>query len=310
MKKLLLLLMVLAGLGWGIREGAQRALPVWLADMVSVHGPAITRTATDVARAQFDLPTRQLRYEELRVAGVRNYPATLGALDAESVVVQMPPDFALDFSRPSLLPPVQAVDSVTLDGVTLYYDIDSEGGNLRQLRLRISDAAAEGMRQRLNARNRGEEAAAASPQRVIVNALALTGIQVRARSVDNQDRQKTFLVGDIRMRDIGKATEGATWPEVIDLVSRRLVDDIHREALLQGVIEPPRVEIVTPGRDATRRPARSTRSDGTAADETAGDTSGDSSGNGNGTIKDIGQGVKKIGREFGKGIRRVFGKEE
>ena len=305
MKKLLLLIVALGGLAWGAVECARRAVPVFLVDMIAVHGPAITRTAMAVKDAALDPEVRAVRYAELHVEGARDFPAATAALDAATLELHLPADFKPDVGRLSLLPDMQVVDSVVMDGLTLQYDIESEGGNLRQLRTAISEAAAEGMRQRLNARNRPDDTAPA-PQRVVVNTLTLSKIQVRARSLDRPDRQKTFLVSEIRLRDIGKASDGVTWPEVVDVASRRLMDDIQREALLQGVIEPPRPQAVAAPRDTARRGA--SRSGGATDTQDAG--AGDTQGNGNGTIKDIGRGVKKIGQEFGKGLQRVFGKEE
>ncbi len=295
MKNLLKLIVALALLVWGVVAAVQRALPVWLQDIVALQAPVLTGSAAGVEHAAVDWRQRVVSYSGVRIDNPTVFPQDFPLARVATLAVVLPADFEPDWHRDSLLPAVLPIESLTLDDVLLDYDMDTEAGNLRNVRERINRAAVEGMRQRLNASGNVD---AVMPQLVDVKQLRISGIQVNAHGESRPERQKKFLLPDVILENPGA---GAVTPaEIVDVATRALMDSVQVQALAQGVVEPPKVEDETRGGVRQRTVRRSAADDeGFQQQEQP-----QSEGKGKKFFKEVGSGFKQVGKGIGNLFKR------
>jgi hypothetical protein len=142
-------------------------------------------------------------------------------------------NFLPDFKSKSFSPPLWEIDAFQIKNVAVFYDIDSEGSDFRSLRIRLSQLSEDAMRDRLNARAKDVGA----PLLLQIKTLQVSGITVDARSQKNPGRSKVFSIRDIILTDIGLQEEGVAPAEIIDRLTRSIIDAIRREADKLGMLE-------------------------------------------------------------------------
>lgn len=284
-----------------------RASVTFLQDMIRLHGAAITGTALSVTETQLDWRHRAVHVDGMDIANpavAGNQPNGLAAhlVDCTmrlSVLVQP------DWHANGLMPPVLLLDSIGVGQLTLAYDIDTEGENLHALRTRLATVAGDVLRDRLNATANTSGASVENARQLfIVDSLKVAGIRIEGRSIQNPSRNKIIALGDIELRDVGRMENGITFEEIIDQLSRVLMDSVDREALAQGLIEikpvavPVQEESVVKKRRKIVREARDDVADSSAAEPAP------QEGKTKRFFKEVGGGFKQVGKGIGNLFKR------
>jgi hypothetical protein len=212
--------------------------------------------------------------------------ATPSVFCAGTISLQFSGNFLPDFKSKSFSPPLWEIDVFQIKNVAVFYDIDSEGSDFRSLRIRLSQLSEDAMRDRLNARAKDVVA----PLLLQIKTLQVSGITVDARSQKHPGRSKVFSLRDIALTDIGMKEEGVAPVEVVDRLTRSIVDAIRREADKLGMLETQKqfVEVSSSGKQAAER-----------------ENNNDDIDTGK-TIRSIGTGLKKTGGKMWQGAKDFF----
>jgi hypothetical protein len=206
-----------------------------------------------------------------------------------------------DWGAKSLMPSILVFDSMGMDKVTLSYDIDSEGGNMRSLSDRLSVVAGNAMKNRLNAIAAGGDQ---NSQLFIIDALNASDIRVEARSIQNPSRNKVITIQDVILRDIGRLENGISFDEVVDKVSRILIENVEREVLAQGVIEIKPVIAPTTEETVVKKRRKVSREYRDANVEPEPAQQAPAGGKTKKFFKEVGGGFKQVGKGIGNLFRR------
>lgn len=284
--RLLLAALIALGILW---FGVTRGLPVFLSDMLRVHGAAMVGSAMTVRDSAIAWENRHASFSGIDLFPVGDYAATgsavarVGRLD-----LQLPVTFMPEPAGATMMPEVLALDAVVAANIELSYDVDTVGGNLRLLRQQLSVAASESLRDRLNVR----EGDKMTRQLFVVRRMLLQDITINAQSLENPQKSRRFSVAAIEFANMGANENGMTAAEILDQASRKLVDEIQRQAILQGVIEL--------RREADARAAR-------GGDPASGDD-GDNAAvqKEENRVKKAAKQVKEGFQDLGRGIKRGF----
>ena len=299
MKVIFKILLACGLLVWLALPAMREAENVFLQDMVQLHGASLTGVAVSAAGTAIDWRQKTLRIATLEVANTGAYSklthTAVSALHAGDCSLQLPAATGFDRSTHSFLPSVLPVELLEMRQVVLYYDIDSEGGNLRDLRMPVSAAASIGLKDRINAAANGGELLMPLFRADMVR---VTEIQVDARSMQNPSRNKVFPMRELVLRDVGKLENGVTFAEVVDRTSRALMDEVQREALAQGVIEIKR-PVVPKDESVKKRRA-------TVADETEDASAEKQEGGVKKAAHSVGKGFKDLGHGISRGFKQLF----
>ena len=145
---------------------------------------------------------------------------------ASKISIQLPVEFLPDWRRAGLLPDFLRMSLLEIKGASVFYDIDSAGGNFRNLQFQISEASANAMKDRLNAR--AEDGA--SPLLLYIQNLSVSDISVDARSNKNPEKSKRFKVEDMVLTDVGLKENGIAAPELLDRIVRVIVERVQSGA--------------------------------------------------------------------------------
>jgi hypothetical protein len=284
--RLLLAALIAVGILW---FGVTRGLPVFLADMLRVHGAAMTGSAMAVQDMTVAWENRRAIFSGIDLFPVGDYAATGSPIARVGQLAhQLPVTFMPEPAAATMMPEVLALDAVVAANIELSYDVDTVGGNLRLLRQQLSVAASESLRDRLNVR----EGDKMTRQLFVVRRLLLQDLTINAQSLENPEKSRRFSVGSIEFANMGANENGMTAAEILDQSSRKLVDEIQRQAILQGVIEP--------RREADARAARG----GVQASGDAGDNAAVQKEENR--VKKAAKQVKEGFQDLGRGIKRGF----
>lgn len=290
MKILLKILLVLPLVLWLVWSAVAQGVPLFLQDMAYLHASIMTGREVSSSRPEIDWRQRRLQWPDWKIAAAQ--PAGPALVTIANIEIQMPIDFQPIFERAAMLPSPLHLDLIAVDGVVLDYDVDSDAASLRSLRLQLSTAASNGLRDRLNAGSRGAELL----QLLIVNRLQVRNIKVQARSAGEPLWSKTFAVGNLSFDRIGASEGGVTVAEIGDRVCRIMMDEVQRQAILQGVADN--------GEGDSRKKLRGAR-DGGAGSDLQDDVDRDENGRVKKAAQAVGQGFKDLGRGFKQGWKKI-----
>lgn len=290
MKMLLKVLLVLPLVLWLLWSAVSRGVPSFLQDMASLHASVLTGRQVNAADPVIDWNQRRVEWRDWKVAPGQSGESALVRI--ANLQLQLPVDFRPVLDSAAILPSPLHVDEIAVDGVVLDYDMDSAAASLRSLRLQLSTASSIGLRDRLNAGSRGGELL----QLLVINRLQVRNIMVQARSSNDPSLSKSFAVGNLVFDRLGAGENGVSVAEIIDRVSRVLMDEVQRQAVLQGVADSGESDEQRKLRNSRDRGAVSQEQDEAAQDE-------------NGKVKKaaqaVGQGFKDLGRGFRQGWKKI-----
>jgi hypothetical protein len=203
---------------------------------------------------------------------------------SDSVSLSLPSEFSLAWQANGLLPDFLQIDLIDIQALSVVYDIDSVGGNLRDLRARLSGMSAAAMKDRLD--NGAKSRVKASL--LHIREVKVSGITVNANSQKNPARSRAFSVKDMVLPDVGG--QGAVSSEVAGQIVRAIADKVDAEAISQGIVP------VMPTSQA--RPRHQSPDDDQAAQ-------GEESSAGK-AVRSIGEGFKKAGSGLWQGTKKLF----
>jgi hypothetical protein len=259
----------------------------FIKDMVELHGSQWAGGAVRIKDASINRSEKNFLLQDVCFTGT----AESQALCIGSAVVQLPPDFSIEWRRASFLPDFLTVEYLDIKDVSVFYDIDSEGGDLRKLKFNLSEKSSIAMKDRLNAKAQG----ANEILLLQVKSLKVSGIKVEARSRKNPGRSKDFFIDNLVVADLSMQENGIASAEILDQVVSVVVDRVQREAKKQGLIES---SSVSEGGQSSRKRAATT-ADGRGADSE--EESGASK-----TVRSIGADLKKTGSDLWQGTKNLF----
>ncbi len=258
----------------------------FIKDMVELHGPMLTGAAVQIRDSSIDRKEKNFALQNVCFSGA----AESQVLCVGSAVVQLMPGFSIEWRRDSLLPDFLMVDSFNLKDVSVFYDIDSEGSDLRKLKFNLTEASSVAMKDRLNAKAHGGDELLLLQLKV----LKLSGIKVEARSRKNPGRSKDFFINDFVLTDFGTQENGITTAEVLDQMMGVLFERLQREVKKQGLIESSSVS--EDNQSSRKRAAASGERESDSEEE---------SGAGK-AVRSIGAGLKKTGSDIWQGTKKLF----
>lgn len=290
MKILLKVLLVLPLALWLLWSAVVRGVPSFLQDMASLHASILTGRPVSSADPLIDLSQRRVEWRDWKISAGQSGESAL--VKIANLDMQFPVGFRPAFDSAAVLPSPLYLDAIAVDGVVLDYDIDSAAAPLRSLRLQLSAASSNGLRDRLNAGSRRGEVL----QLLVVNRLQVRNIVVRAHSASDPSLSKSFAVGNLVLDRLGAGENGVSVAEIIDRVSRALMDEVQRQAVLQGVVDG--------GENDEQKKMRASRDRGTVSQEQE-----EAAQYENGKVKKaaqaVGQGFKDLGRGFRQGWKKI-----
>lgn len=254
-------------------------------DMIEMHGGALLGSPVQVDSVSIDWAARKLVFNNLCIAGVEN----TSLFCAGDALVQFSHDFMPAWQRASIFPDLWVVEALEIKNASIVYDVDSEGDNFHSLRLQISEMSSGAVRDRLNAKAQ----VLSAPLLLQVKIFQISNIRVDARSQKNPSRARNFVVGDMAWSDIGVQEGGVAAAEVLDQITRAIVDRVQGEAVRQGV-----VDVKRQADTASRRP-RQAEDENEVPDSNDGSTAGKA-------VRSIGSGFKKAGSELWQGTKKLF----
>ena len=272
---------------WLVAVSLGAAGSYFIKDMVELHGSQWAGAAVRIKDVLIDRKEKNFLLQDVCFTGT----AESQALCIGSAVVQLPPDFSIEWRRASFLPNFLTVESLDIKNISIFYDIDSEGGDLRKLKFNLSEKSSVAMKDRLNAKAREADELLL----LQVKALNVSGIKVEARSRKNPDRSKVFFINDLVVADLNMQENGIASAEILDQVVSVIVDRVQREAKKQGLIES---SSVSEGGQSSRKRVAATADDRGADSE---EESGASK-----TVRSIGADLKKTGSDLWQGTKKLF----
>jgi hypothetical protein len=293
MNALFKILIALAAAAFAVYIGVYAAIQNFADDVFQLHGRFFTQQHVVIGASILDLKTRKITYQNIVVTPDEQTPVS--TVEINKIDVQLAPDFSPVFSSKSLFPGTIAIQGLTIEGVRIAYDVDSEGKNLTALRNNLSQQASTSSRQRLNA---AVNDSTDMPQRYIFDHLIVKGIEVNARSQQRAIHQGTFPLTAIERTGVGASENGIAAPELLDTLSQQMNDALYKEAWLRGMIEPPKA--ITTDSSSRKKTRRQTEE---AQEETTSSESDNS-------VKKTAKGVGQAFRSLGRGVKKLFTKEE
>lgn len=117
--------------------------------------------------------------------------------------------------------------------------------------------------------------------------MQVSGIKVDARSQKTPERSKTFFISDMAFTDVGVQEGGVTSAEILDRVTRSIVDRVDAEAEKHGLIE-----TKAPQSDGRPSRKRSVVSQDDGAEVPSGKSSPGKA------LRSIGTGIKKTSQDI------------
>jgi hypothetical protein len=185
------------------------------------HGSVIFGSDIQFKEYIVDWKGRSLILKEACIAYDKKSPV----ICMGNISLHLQVDFSPVLSDVTLAPDIWFVDKVSVNNISIFYDIDNEAADFLELRKRVSAAAANGMRNRLNA----DANNIAAPLKFRIGRVELSGNLVKAVSNQYRELSKEFPVKDLRLSEIGVSEGGVTAAEVIDKVSRVFFDEVQSE---------------------------------------------------------------------------------
>lgn len=201
---------------------------------------------------------------------------------ADTILIQFSQTFMPELKNQSFSPDLWEIDAIYMKDVVLFYNIDSEGSSLNDLKLRVAELSSDAMKDRLNAKSKNT----AAPLLMEVKKIQVSGVKVDARSQKNPDRSKIFFINDMVFVDVGVQEGGVTSVEVLDRVTRDIVDKVEIEAEKQGLIE------IKPSQTDSRPSRKRSAMRGDEDAESASDKSSPGK-----TLRTMGTSIKKTSQE-------------
>ena len=286
--KVLLQFLIAAALAlWLVAVSLGAAGSYFIKDMVELHGSQWAGAAVRIKDASINRKEKNFLLQDVCFTGT----AESQVLCIGSAVVQLSPDFSIEWRRASFLPNFLTVEYLDIKDVSVFYDIESEGGDLRKLRFNLSEKSSVAMKDRLNAKAQGADEVLL----LQLQALKISGIKVEARSRKNPGRSKNFFIDDLVVADLSMQDNGIASAEILDQVVSVIVDRVQREAKKQGLIESSSVS--ESGQSSRKRAA-------TTADD--GDSDSEEESSASKTVRSIGADLKKTGSDLWQGTKKLF----
>lgn len=267
----------------------------FLQDTATLYGSRLTSATVTATGTHVDWPNKTLTLSNIAIRTDKG----AALVDIDSMKATLPNQFKPALSQHSLLPSIMPVTELVIDGMTLSYDVDNEGNNLKTLRQAISTAASTQSRQRLNAAFNTDTP---MPQRFTFGKIIVKGIEVNARSKQDITRQQTFALPSTERLDVGVQEDGLSFAEAIDATAQTITENIRQEALARGLLIPERRIATSSATDTdTRRARKSSR--------TQPSESNDAPEEGN-SVKKTAKGVgKAVGHFFRDTTKKLFGSD-
>ena len=287
MKVFLQFLVAAALVLWLVAVSLGAAGSYFIKDMVELHGSQWAGAAVRIKDASINRKEKNFLLRDICVTRT----AESQVLCIGSAVVQLPPDFSIEWLRASFLPNFLTVESLDIKDVSVFYDIDSEGGDLRKLKFNLSEKSSVAMKDRLNAKAQGADELLL----LQVKALKISGVKVEARSRKTPGRSKDFYINDLVLADASMQENGITSAEILDQVASMLVDRVQREAGKQGLIDS----------SSAFEEGKSSRKRAAVKSDELGSDSEEESGAGK-AVRSIGAGLKKTGSDIWQGTKKLF----
>jgi hypothetical protein len=267
---------------------------IFLADVVSSHGMALLGAPFSVSNPEIDYRAKSIIWPDWKIVNAVGSNAVSPIVSVSSVTIQLPLDFALDWRFAGLVPSPMHIKTVTIDGIILSYDIDAEAESLNVLKRRISAAAETAMRDRLNAVTKDQNA----NQSFIIDELILSGIAIDAYSILSPEKKQRISVKQIGLGGLGVEEQGLYASEIVDRVTKQLIDRVKQEAISHGLVEVK--PVIAPTKKTTRR-----KSD-VVTDENNDSQIENEEGGAKKAVKAVGRGFKKVGQSIGNGFKKLF----
>lgn len=269
-------LMLLLALSW---LAAHAALRTYVADMVVLYGSDYTSHEVSVQGVSVEFRHRQLILHDVCLENDARYVwADLRLFCAKKVSILYGKSGVADMHFLSLLPQLISISSIDISGATVFYDADSGGANLVELRQALLDAAANAIKDRLNA-----AASNKSMWRLFhVGSINVSDIKVQARSKINTARSRDFSMKAISVPTQGATNSGVAAAEIIARIAQDVAGQVQLEAIGQGF-----GEVARPA--STRREVRNQSSE--RAEEKEEGLSG---------------AIRSVGREAGATSKRIW----
>ena len=294
MKILIKLLLPLVIFFWLFFLAMIAGAPVFLQDMVLLHGSSMVGEGMDVGAPDVDWRSRMVHwsYWKIRTSGEdiekSQYIVSISDVDMALSREGGAKFIGLIFGKSPLM-----LDTVTASNIELLLDIDSEGAGLRAIRQQISNAAGMALRDRLNASARVPTETIA-PLLLVIKELRVDGVVVKAYSKDNPTKSQNFPVVLASFNNIGVDEGGITTAEIVDRVSRSMLDEVRRQAGIRGVLDA--------GRQSGARVADDVGIDDSAQQN--GDEPG-VSGKVKKAAQAVGHGFRDLGRDIKQGFKKL-----
>jgi hypothetical protein len=264
---------------------ASVACRVFVKDMVEVHGASLFGGVVQVNSVSVDWQKKYISLQDICVldpdsAAVKERSSLYCA---DSVLLKLADGLSLDWQQSALLPDPLQIDLIEIQSLSVAYDIDSAGGNLRNLRTRLSDMSAITMKNRANSGITGH----VNFPLLRVSEVKVSGLAANANSQKNPARSRIFSAKDIVLSEVGG--QGAVSSEVVGQIVRAIADHMDAEAISQGV-----VQVVPAGQSRQRN--QSTDSETSPQEESSAGKA----------VRSIGEGFKKAGTGLWQGTKKLF----
>lgn len=294
MKILIKLLLPLVIFFWLFFLAMIAGAPVFLQDMVLLHGSSIVGEGMDVGTPDVDWQSRILRWPHWKIKSgdgrVGNAPYIASISNVEVLLSQ---ETSIEYAGMFFGEKPLMLDTVMASNIELLLDIDSEGADLRAIRQQISNAAGMALKDRLNASAR-VPTEALTPLLLVIKELRVDGVVVKAYSKDNPTKSQNFPVVLASFNNMGVDEGGITAAEIVDRVSRSMLDEVRRQAGIRGVLDA--------GRQSGARVADDVGMDDSAQQN--GDEPG-VSGKVKKAAQAVGHGFRDLGRDIKQGFKKL-----
>lgn len=295
MKILIKLLLPLVVFFWLFFLAVIAGAPVFLQDMVLLRGSSMVGEGMEAGAPDVDWRSRMIRWSHWKIKSrdghdVDKAPYVASISNVEVLLSQETSIEHMDifFGETPLM-----LDTVMASNIELLLDIDSDGANLRAIRQEISNAAGMALRDRLNASAR-VSVKAVTPLLLVIKELRVNEVVVKAYSKDNPAKSQSFPVVLASFNNIGVDEGGITAAEIVDRVSRSMLDEVRRQAGIRGVLDA--------GRQSGVRVANDVGIDDSA--QQGGDEPG-VSGKVKKAAQAVGLGFRDLGRDIKQGLKKL-----
>lgn len=267
----------------------------FLQDAALLYGSRLTSATVTASNSHVDWPNKTLTLSNI----VIRTDNSVALVDIDSMKATLPNPFKPDLSQHSLLPSIMPVTELVIDGMTLSYDVDNDGSNLKTLRQAISTAASTQSKQRLNAAFNTDTL---MPQRFTFGKIIVKGIEVNAHSKQDLTRQQRFALPNTERLDVGAQEGGLSFAEAIDATAQTITENIRQEALARGLLIPERRITATSSTDTdTRRVRKPGRNQPSESDDAPEEDN---------RVKKTAKGVgKAVGHFFRDTTKKLFGSD-